>query len=54
MRRVNALAADVDYPVGRPAGYGAGFAELGPGLGASAVGISVCELPPGESSYPYL
>lgn len=53
MRRVNALAAGVDYPAGRPAGYGAGFAELGPGLGASAVGVSVCELPPGESSYPY-
>ena len=53
MRRVNALAADVEYVGDRPPGYGAGFVELGPGLGAAKVGVSVCELPPGESSDPY-
>jgi uncharacterized cupin superfamily protein len=53
VRRVNAFAADVEYSANRPAGYGAGFTELGPTLGASEVGVSVCELPPGESSYPY-
>jgi uncharacterized cupin superfamily protein len=53
VRRVNALAADVEYAGDRPPGYGAGFVELGPGLGAAKVGVSVCELPPGESSYPY-
>jgi uncharacterized cupin superfamily protein len=53
VRRVNAFAAEVEYRSDRPAGYAAGFAELGPGLGASEVGVSVCELPPGESSYPY-
>jgi uncharacterized cupin superfamily protein len=36
-----------------PPGYGASYARVGPLIGASALGLSVYELPPGESICPY-
>jgi uncharacterized cupin superfamily protein len=44
-----ALAKDDDDPPG----YGAFYARVGPLIGASALGLSVYELPPGESICPY-
>jgi uncharacterized cupin superfamily protein len=43
------LAKDDDDPPG----YGAFYARVGPLIGASALGLSVYELPPGESICPY-
>ncbi len=36
-----------------PEGYRAGLFRLGPGLGAEETGMSVYELPPGQSVCPY-
>jgi uncharacterized cupin superfamily protein len=36
-----------------PPGYGASYARVGPLVGASALGLSVYALPPGESICPY-
>jgi uncharacterized cupin superfamily protein len=44
-----ALVADDDDP----AGYHASYARVGPLVGASALGLSLYELPPGQSICPY-
>jgi uncharacterized cupin superfamily protein len=36
-----------------PPGYGASYARVGPLIGATALGLSVYELPPGDSICPY-
>jgi uncharacterized cupin superfamily protein len=36
-----------------PAGYNASYARVGPLVGAEKLGVSVYELPPGESICPY-
>ena len=36
-----------------PSGYQASYARVGPLVGASALGLSVYELPPGQSICPY-
>jgi uncharacterized cupin superfamily protein len=38
---------------GRPAGFRARRARLGPAAGARRLGASLWELPPGEAAYPY-
>jgi uncharacterized cupin superfamily protein len=43
------LAKDADDPPG----YGASYARVGPLVGAERIGLSVYELPPGESICPY-
>jgi uncharacterized cupin superfamily protein len=53
MRRINLNAAELTYDDGRPAGYRAGSARLGPALGASRIAATVYELPAGESTWPY-
>lgn len=53
MRRVNLFRAPVEEMPGRPDGYRALVARLGPKLGADLVGASVYDLPPGQSSFPY-
>jgi uncharacterized cupin superfamily protein len=37
----------------RPAGYAISVARLGSLVGASALGLSVYDLPPGQSAFPY-
>ena len=53
MRRVNLFSAPVEYEADDAAGYAAGFARLGPELGAAMLGGTIYELPPGQSNCPY-
>jgi uncharacterized cupin superfamily protein len=53
MRRFNIFAPDFKYAEGRPAGYRAGSARIGPAIGAARMASTVYELPPGESTWPY-
>ena len=53
MNVVNVFAVELAYDEDDPAGYSAGYARLGPTLGASMLGATVYELPPGQSNCPY-
>jgi len=50
---VNLFDVDVQWDEGDPDGYNAGSKQLGPELGAEQLGMSVYELPPGQSICPY-
>lgn len=51
--RVNLDELVPEYDDSDPPGYRAGMARFGPALGASQIGASLYELPPGESICPY-
>jgi uncharacterized cupin superfamily protein len=53
MQRINIASPSFERDPARPAGYRRGGLELGPLLGASDLGATVYELPPGESICPY-
>jgi uncharacterized cupin superfamily protein len=53
MPRLNLSAAAFTYDAEDPDGFRAGMARLGPGLGATATGASLYELPPGQALCPY-
>ncbi|HXV33917.1 MAG TPA: cupin domain-containing protein [Gaiellaceae bacterium] len=53
LRRVNLFSVPAEESSERPDGYRLAFARLGPSLGASRLGASVYDLPPGQSSFPY-
>jgi uncharacterized cupin superfamily protein len=53
MRKVNLSSVEVAWDEADPEGYRAGMARFGPSIGASKLGGSVYELPPGESICPY-
>jgi uncharacterized cupin superfamily protein len=53
MRRFNVFDPEFTYDGGRPEGYKAGSARMGPAIGSSRVAATVYELPPGESTWPY-
>ena len=53
MRRVNIASAEFTYDAGDPEGFRTGMARLGPQLGASVLGTSVYELPPGQAVCPF-
>jgi uncharacterized cupin superfamily protein len=53
MRRHNIASPDFAYDTEDPEGFRAGMARLGKGLGAERTGISVYEIPPGQSICPY-
>jgi uncharacterized cupin superfamily protein len=50
---VNLHAAEFTYDEGDPAGYHTGYQRMGPLLGAERLGLTVYELPPGQSICPY-
>jgi len=50
---VSLLEAVVQWDDGDPPGYRAGYARVGPLIGAEQLGLSVYELPPGQSVCPY-
>ena len=52
-RRVNLFTAGCKPDDSDPAGYRAGMNRFGPGIGASMLGGSIYELPPGQSVCPY-
>jgi uncharacterized cupin superfamily protein len=53
LRRTNLSALQVEYDGSDPEGYRAGMARFGPSIGASRLGASLYELPPGQSICPY-
>ena len=53
MRRLNLHSLEAEYDESDPDGYGAGMARFGRDLGATMLGGSVYELPPGQSNCPY-
>jgi uncharacterized cupin superfamily protein len=53
MRRINIAAAELEYDGEDPEGFRSGSARLGKLLGAEQSGISVYEIPPGQSICPY-
>jgi len=53
VRRVNVLSIAAEYDEGDPEGYRNGAVRLGPRIGASALGGTIYELPPGQSICPY-
>jgi uncharacterized cupin superfamily protein len=50
---VNLFEVEATYDEEDPAGYRSGLARLGPSLGAQQSGLSVYEVPAGESICPY-
>jgi len=53
MRRINIASPQFEYDGEDPQGFRAGMAKLGKLLAASESGISVYEIPPGQSICPY-
>jgi uncharacterized cupin superfamily protein len=53
MRRFNLFAAEVTHDLDDPEGYRGGAVRLAPLLGASRLGATLYELPPGQSICPY-
>ena len=53
MRRANIEEPEFEYDPGDPEGFRAGMFRPGPDLGASMLGASVYELPPGQALCPY-
>jgi uncharacterized cupin superfamily protein len=53
MKTFNLFAPTLSYDPEDPDGYRAGMDRFGPRIGASRIGASVYELPPGEALCPY-
>lgn len=53
MRRTNLDELELEHDESDPEGYRAGMARFGPSIGASKLGASLYELPPGQSICPY-
>jgi uncharacterized cupin superfamily protein len=53
VRRINIASRSFEYNPEDPPGFRSGRKRLGPLLGASKLGASVYELPPGEALCPY-
>ena len=51
--RVNLNEANPEYDESDPDGYRAAVIRLGPSIGATQLGASIYELPPGQSVCPY-
>ena len=52
-KRVNVFALDVEYDASDPEGFRGGMNRFGALVGASMMGATVYELPPGQSNCPY-
>jgi len=53
MRKTNLSKLEVAYDGTDPEGYRAGMARFGPSIEAKRLGMSLYELPPGQSICPY-
>ena len=53
MSDVNLFGVEVQKDADDPDGYGTSYARVGPLIGAEQLGLSVYELPPGQSTCPY-
>jgi uncharacterized cupin superfamily protein len=50
---MNLFDVEVQWDDGDPGGYHAAYKRLGPEIGAEQLGLTVYELPPGQSICPY-
>ena len=53
MHRINIASPEFKYDSGDPQGFRSGMFRFGPNLGASQLGATVYELPPGQALCPY-
>jgi len=53
VKRVNVMTLELQTDEGDPAGYNASYARVGPLVDATRLGLSVYQLPPGQSICPY-
>jgi len=53
LKRVNVFALDIEYDASDPEGFRGGMNRFGALVGASMMGATVYELPPGQSNCPY-
>jgi len=53
MRHLNIAAPEFSYDPGDPEGFRSGMLRFGPMLGASLLGASVYEIPPGQGICPF-
>jgi uncharacterized cupin superfamily protein len=53
MRRLNIADPEFTFDPADPDGFRAGMLRLGPLIGASRLGMSIYELPPGQAICPY-
>lgn len=53
MKVINIAAGEFSYDAEDPDGFRSGMQRLGPALGTSQTGMSVYELPPGQSICPF-
>ena len=53
VRRINIASPEFEYDPTDPPGFRSGMLRFGPALGASQLGASVYELPPGQAICPY-
>jgi len=53
VRSLNLYGAEVGHDADDPAGYEAGYLRVGPLIGATMLGATIYELPPGQSNCPY-
>lgn len=53
MSDLNLYDVSAEPVAGRPAGYEVSCVRVGPLIGASDLGLSVYDLPPGQSAFPY-
>ena len=53
MQRFNLNTSELEYDESDPEGFRAGMARFGASIGATMVGGSLYELPPGQSNCPY-
>jgi uncharacterized cupin superfamily protein len=53
MKRVNIHRPEIGHDEGDPEGYKTGYDRLGPKIGATQLGATIYEMPPGQSICPY-
>jgi uncharacterized cupin superfamily protein len=53
VRRINIASAKFEYDSGDPPGFCSGMFRMGPLVGATELGATVYELPPGQAVCPY-
>ena len=53
VRRVNIASPDFEYDAADPEGFRSGMFRFGPLVGATELGASLYELPPGQAICPY-
>ncbi len=53
MSELNLFELEAQHDADDPPGYGTGYARIGARLGAAQLGLTVYELPPGQSICPY-